>query len=127
MNTPRVIMARVRYALEICHVKNVSGFFRKYLAPLYSVKGENWKLTLVLACSCGWERIVLETAKAPVLGSKVKFHACSITFNQLALENRSKVFFTPSQVLDFYIICHTFNAKKHPFFMRKPISFLEQF
>ena len=35
---------------------------------------------------------MLETAKAPVLGSKVKFHACSITFNQLALENRSKVF-----------------------------------
>ena len=107
--------------------ENVSGFFRKYLAPLYSVKGENWKLTLVLACSCGWERIVLETAKAPVLGSKVKFHACSITFNQLALENRSKVFFTTSQVLDFYIICHTFNAKKTSFFMRKPISFLEQF
>ena len=114
-------MACVRYALgkfEICHVKNVSGFFRKYLAPLYSVKGENWKLTLVLACSCGWERIVLETAKAPVLGSKVKFHACSITFNQLALENRSKFFLHLLRSLTFTSFV-TLSMQKNIFFHEK--------
>ena len=98
--------------------ENVSGFFRKYLAPLYSVKGENWKLTLVLACSCGWERIVLETAKAPVLGSKVKFHACSITFNQLALENRSKVFLQLLRSLTFTSFV-TLSMQKNIFFHEK--------
>ena len=53
-------------------------------------------------------------------------HVALLLINQ-HLKTIQRFFFIPSHVLDFYFICHSFNAKKILFFIRKQSSFYNNF